>query len=178
MPEKARLSVQKNKKGGFSGFLTFESGKKMPLPAHFVVGPEHDGRECEVERDRNGQVVRVVVEGKELPHKGEGKSAGGKRPAHEGQKETAGKGARLVLPDGIFLPRQTAEVIHGQTIENFGFFLEKGASYDEKKGAFRFSLPGKRVVFDPPLIPDRSFLSCWMSAAGRQSEVPGLSSEE
>ncbi|RDV83002.1 hypothetical protein DXX99_06280 [Ammonifex thiophilus] len=52
---------------------------------------------------------------------------------------------------------KTADLLRGQTIKNFGPFLEKGASYDGEKGTFQFSLPGKRVVFDPPLIPERSF---------------------
>jgi len=174
VPEKAKLSVQKNKKGNFSGFLTFDSGKKMSLPSHFVVGPEHDGLECEVERDRNGQVVRVLVGGKKLPRRGERESTGGRGAAPEVQKETAGRGTGLLLPKETSLPSRTKELLKGQAIENFGLFLEKGVGYDREKEVFRFSLPDKKVAFGPSLIPNRSFFELLDKRRRQTIESSGL----
>jgi CRISPR-associated protein Cmr6 len=64
--EPGKLHVRKSKKG-LSGEIEI-TGKKMPVPQHFILELTLDGKECEVERN-GGQIERIMVEGNELGKK-------------------------------------------------------------------------------------------------------------
>ncbi|NHM27880.1 type III-B CRISPR module RAMP protein Cmr6 [Desulfofundulus sp. TPOSR] len=162
MTEKARLKVQKTKKGTRVGVLEFGSGKTMPLPPFYQVDEGHDGLECEVERE-NGQIKRVCVRGQELPRKGgahataEKRGSGVSAPVPRERVSAAYKGPGLFLSGKVFLPSDTRECLKNQEMDNFGLYLYKAAGYNEKEKAFSFSLPGGKVKWAPPLAPGDFF---------------------
>lgn len=155
MVEKARLKVSKTKKGAFAADVEFASGKKMPLPPWYKVGPEHDGLECEVERCE-GQIISVRVGGQELPRRGEGGSAGGKKPRPAGMGAPPGPGR---LPISGFLPSDTKKALQNCHPDNLGLYLHKlGLRYSEGEDRARFSFPVEQpITMKPPWVPQENF---------------------
>jgi len=162
MAEKARLRVQKTKKGGFAAQVEFASGKSMPLPPWYEVTPAHDDLECEVEREE-GRITKVCVGGRELPRRGEGRTSTGPRgresppAARREEKPPRRAGVVLLVPSKVFLPRDTLGMLRGGSVDNLGLYLEKLAGYTEAGGAARFSFPLLNVKLEPPVIGTRDF---------------------
>ncbi|WP_353686764.1 TIGR03986 family CRISPR-associated RAMP protein [Thermodesulfovibrio sp. 3462-1] len=63
--EKAKLQITKTKKGEFEARLIFQNNKSMPVSGFRPKDNTLDGKEVEVQRE-NGQVVKILCEGKEI----------------------------------------------------------------------------------------------------------------
>ena len=71
MSEKGKIITRKSKKGKW--IFEVDIGKKQPMLIPFFYDLKNDslnGKECEVERE-NGQIVKILIDGKELPKKQE-----------------------------------------------------------------------------------------------------------
>ncbi len=63
--EKATIFIKKTKKNKLIASARFENGKSMNLPLIFKIDESLNNKLCEVERVK-GQIVRVLINGKEL----------------------------------------------------------------------------------------------------------------
>lgn len=65
--EKAKFLITKSKKGKIVVTLILKNNKPFPFPNFKIDNIESlNGKEVDVERDKNGQVVRIVMDGKEI----------------------------------------------------------------------------------------------------------------
>jgi len=63
--EKAKIAINKNKKGGLFGEIKIENGKSMSFPTKFIIDEKYNGKECEIERV-NGQIEQIFIDGESL----------------------------------------------------------------------------------------------------------------
>jgi hypothetical protein len=63
--EKAVMKINKVKSGDYEGTLFFPDGKIMKVPKGFSIDESHNGRECEVLKEK-GLIKKIAVDGKEL----------------------------------------------------------------------------------------------------------------
>jgi CRISPR-associated protein (TIGR03986 family) len=59
--EDAILNVFRSKKGKTIGEISFKNGKKMTLPNTYTFGLALNGKECQVERSKNGVIEKIFV---------------------------------------------------------------------------------------------------------------------
>jgi len=145
--EKAIIKIDKVKKG-YAGNLII-GDKTMPIPSHYSITDDslHD-KECEVLREK-GQVLKVVVDGQELPRKMQKKYV--KQKAKVGtinDQPASSTREPASLPDSFqiektTLPKDTRD-LGLESIDNFSLKLHKAARYDDKKKGFRFYNAGKK----------------------------------
>lgn len=64
--DNAKLTVSKNKKGKIIGEVIFDNGKKMHLTG-FKLDENLNNKQCQVKRNETGQIIQVIIDGKELP---------------------------------------------------------------------------------------------------------------
>lgn len=132
MSEKGKLRVRKTNKGKFVGTMEI-GGKSMPLPAFYELKDDHyEGCECEVEREK-GQIIKVTVDGRELPRRDGGKAT----PASQMKQGFPQEARPISATTGfkIFLPKDTAQHLP-QRVENFGLLLNKLALLDPGERRF------------------------------------------
>lgn len=94
--EKAKFIIGKNKKNKLFGSVSFEDGKKMPIPSNIPLKESYNNMECEVLREK-GQIVEIIYEGQKLLQKQSIKpkqDTGNETPRHNGKTDFNNKFSR------------------------------------------------------------------------------------
>ena len=149
MIEKGKLIIQKFKKG-YRGQIEI-NGKTMPVPSFYVFKDDSlNGKECEVIRE-NGQVKKIVVDGKELPKKSASTKSHQKRFNKKNKHKEDKHISRIHIPDSLNiektkLPNDTRNILKNvNDIDNFALKLNKAARFESDKFKFFKTNQGKII---------------------------------
>ena len=64
---KGKLIIRQKEDGSLSRFIQLPGQRKLGIPMVFMLDFSMKGKECDYETNSNGAIVKIVVEGKEVP---------------------------------------------------------------------------------------------------------------
>jgi len=157
MTEKGKIIIQKSKRG-FAGSIEI-AGKTMPLSSYEFKDDTLNGKECEVEREQ-GQIKKIVVDGKILPQKTMSAPHPQKRNSLH-NRNTQQKPQTSVQQNkwsihNTKLPKDTRDTISNINIDNYALKLNKAAQLvnKDKKDKFEFFKMDKKGNIELNVLPD------------------------
>ena len=131
MSKKGNINIRKNKKGKLIGEINI--GEKQParLPDFYDIKDESlNGKECEVEKNEKGQIVKIMVDGKELPQTSKQDSPKTSNPEFAQKYNSMNKNAQnLYSKENTKLPKDTLEKLNLSEIDNFALKLNKTVNF-------------------------------------------------
>jgi len=144
MQTEGKLIIRRNKKGKL--ICEVDIGKKQPMriPYFYKIEDESlNGKSCIVTR-KGGQIVEILVDGKELPRKVLKEQIHNVGKTGHSKQSSKNRSISQRINDSFklsmtFLPKDTREIVGLNDIDNFSLKLNKGARFEKGEDELKFS---------------------------------------
>ena len=155
MSEKGKILIRKSKKGKWIFEVDIHKKNPMKIPDFYDLKNDSlNEKECEVIREKNGQIKKITVDGEELPKKQFSPKTFHREFDKEHHKDIHNRGGNIQkatdIPDSLDiektrLPDDTRNALKGiKDIDNFALKLNKAARFEGEK--FKFFETTRRGV--------------------------------